>query len=337
MTKIHDRLEVLKKLDDFSHRFAKISTIEQLASCMNEMLEDLLEIERSGLYLYDFKEKRLKLMLAKGFTEEEKEEAARTAMERHPGYVFKTGKILNIPDTENDPDKLTTSSKRSFLVRSRLFVPVLNGDKPVGAFGIVSSQKNRFHEEYRIVLSLICNIAGNLYAHILNNEEQKHAHDNLAAITIRLQTLIKNLPMGILVEDQDRRIALINKSFCSMFGIPAEPEMMIGSDCSDSAEQSKGMFRNPAQFVSRIDHILYDKITVTGEELELADGRMFERDYIPIFLESRFLGNLWQYRDITARVMIGNDLRKATEDARSANSAKLACDWRCRLSSGWSR
>jgi len=322
MLKITDQLEVLKKLNDFSQRFAKITTLEQLASSVSEVMEDLLEIESSGLYLFDFQEKKFKLLIAKGFTDDEREEAEKTAMDRHPGHVFKTGKNLNIPDTENDPEKLSVSSKRNFVVRSRLYVPVLNGTQPVGALGIVSSQKKRFSEEYEVVLSFIANIAGGIYANILNNSNQKHTHDHLAAITIRLETLIKNLQSGILVEDQDRRIALINKRFCDMFGIPVEPDLLLGSDCSDSAEQSKGMFTNPEYFVSRIDEILKEKKTVTGEELELNSGLIFERDYIPIFMEGQFLGNLWQYRDITARVSIEKDLRKAMADAQSANLAK---------------
>ena len=313
MIKINDQLEVLKRLNSFSQCFGKITTIEELASSVSEVLEDLLEIESSGLYLYDFQEKRLKLLVAKGFTDEERAVADKTAMDRHPGYVFKTGRVLDIPDTENDPDNLTLSSKRSFVVRSRLYVPVLNGNEPVGAFGIVSSEKNRFTDEYQVVLSFICNIAGGVYATIVNNAEQKKAHDYLAAIMVRLETLIKNLQSGILVEDQDRKIALINKTFCSMFNIPVEPDLLFGADCSDSAEQSKGMFADPDYFVSRIDSILNEKIPVTGEELELADGRIFERDYIPIFLEGRFLGNLWQYRDISSRVLIEKDLPLALD------------------------
>ena len=322
MIKIKDQLEVLKRLNRFAQHFGTIVTIEELAKVVSEVLDDLLDIESSGLYLYDFTEKRLKLLIAKGFTDEERAEADRTAMDRHPGYVFKSGQALDIPDTENDPDSRTKSSNRSFMVRSRLYLPVLNGSQPVGAFGIVSSQKNRFHEEYQVILSIICNIAGGIYATIVNTAEQKKAHNHLAAITIRLGTLIKNLQSGILVEDQDRNIALVNKTFCDMFGIPVEPDLLIGSDCSDSAEQSKGMFYDPDHFVSRIVAILSEKIPVTGEQLELADGRIFERDYIPIFLNERFLGNLWQYRDTTARVMIEKDLRKAMDEARSANSAK---------------
>ena len=107
-----------------------------------------------------------------------------------------------------------------------------------------------------------------------------------------------------------------------MFGIPVAPDLLLGADCSDSAEQSKGMFTDPELFVSRIETILNEKTTVTGEELELADGRIFERDYIPIFLDGRFLGNLWQYRDTTARMNIERDLRKAMADAKLATSAK---------------
>ena len=322
MTKIKDQLEVLKRLNRFSQCFGKITTIEELANNVSEVLDDLLDIESSGLYLYDFQGKKLKLLIAKGFTDEERTEAELTALERHPGYVFRSGQTVHIPDTENDPSNATITSKRSFIVRSRLYVPVLSGNQPVGAFGIVSSQKNRFSEEYQVILSFICNIAGNIYATIINNAGQKKAHDHLAAISIRLETLIKNLQSGILVEDQDRRIALLNKAFCDMFGIPVEPEILFGSDCSDSAEQSKNMFADPDNFVKRIEVILREKKTVTGEELELVDGRIFERDYIPIFLGSQFLGNLWQYRDITARVQIGKELLKATTEARSANSAK---------------
>ncbi|MCX6267527.1 MAG: ATP-binding protein [Bacteroidetes bacterium] len=322
MTKINNQVDVLKRLNLFLQGFGKIITIEDLAERVSEVLDDLLEIESSGLYLYDFQGKRLKLLVAKGFTEEERSNADLTAMERHPGYVFKTGLTLDIPDTENDMSNLTLSSKRSFVVRSRLYIPVLNGSDPVGAFGIVSSQKNRFNEDYKVILSFICNIAGEIYAKIVNNSEQKKAHDHLAAIMIRLETLIKSLQSGILVEDQDRKIALINKTFCDMFGIPVEPDLLVGADCSDSAEQSKGLFTNPQQFVSRIDTILSEKITVTGEALELADGRIFERDYIPIFLDGRFLGNLWQYRDTTARMTIEKNLRKATSEAKSATLAK---------------
>jgi signal transduction histidine kinase/CheY-like chemotaxis protein/HPt (histidine-containing phosphotransfer) domain-containing protein/putative methionine-R-sulfoxide reductase with GAF domain len=322
MIKIKNQLDVLKRLNHFAQCIGKIQTIEDLATSVSQVLDDLLDIEASGLYLYDFEHNRLKLLVAKGFTEDERREADRTAMERHPGYVFKTGLTLDIPDTENDTSSISLTSKRSFIVRSRLYIPVLNGNEPVGAFGIVSKELNWFNEEYQVVLSFICSISGGIYATILHDAEQQKARRHLEAITIRLDSLIKNLQSGILVEDQFRKIALINQAFCNMFGIPVEPELLTGSDCSDSAEQSRDMFVDPAQFVSRIETILHEKRQVTGEELELKDGRIFDRDYIPIFLDGKFLGNLWQYRDITTRVTIEKDLRKAMDEARSSTMAK---------------
>jgi len=438
MLRIKDHMELLNRLNRFTTYYSSIHTLKELAIRVEQVLDDLLDIEFSELYLYDFQDERLKLLVAKGFNEEEQRDAEQTAMERHPGYVFRTQEILNIPDTENDPEQRTLSSKRSFVVRSRLYMPVMNGNQAVGAFGIVSSQKNNFPDETVALLSLICNMAGGIYGKILiqdelknasliaqetdnaiiitNREgitewvnrsferitgytleemkgikpgelfqgegtdpvilhemkmalqkkepvevdllnhhksgkpywvraqiqpvlneqgeltryisiqrditEQKKAKDDMESLTIRLSALITNMHSGILVEDQYRKIALINQSFCNMFNIPVEPSILVGTDCSNSAQQSSYLFRQPDQFVDRIDRILEDKKNVIGEELELSDGRVYERDYIPIFIHEKFLGNLWQYRDITPRKKIENDLRQATAEAESANSSK---------------
>ncbi len=148
------------------------------------------------------------------------------------------------------------------------------------------------------------------------------AQKKIESSTSRLTALISNQNAGILVEDQNRDIALINKRFCDMFGIPVDPSVLIGTDCSQSAEQSKGMFKNPDGFVSRIDEILRRQEISINEELDLADGRVFERDYIPIFSEGVFLGNLWQYRDITFRKRNELLLELAKKSAEEANMAK---------------
>ncbi len=137
MLRIKDHLELLNRLNRFTTCYSSIHTLKELAIRVEQVLDDLLDIEFSGLYLYDFQGERLKLLVAKGFNEEEQRDAEQTAMERHPGYVFRTQEILNIPDTENDPEQRTLSSKRSFIVRSRLYMPVMNGSQAVGAFGIL--------------------------------------------------------------------------------------------------------------------------------------------------------------------------------------------------------
>jgi len=136
---------------------------------------------------------------------------------------------------------------------------------------------------------------------ITDDTERKKAEEALRFKTSRLAALIENLQVGILVEDGSRCVSHVNQEFCAMFGVPVSPQAFIGTDCSNSAEETKELFADPDGFVRRIEVVLSERQTVTGEELLLADGRVFERDYVPIFVEAEYLGHLWQYKDITER------------------------------------
>jgi PAS domain S-box-containing protein len=131
--------------------------------------------------------------------------------------------------------------------------------------------------------------------------KRKVAEESLNTTANRLSALIRNLQSGILLEDEHRQIALTNQFFCDIFGIPLSPDAMIGFDCARMAEKSKHDFKDPDAFLERIDRLLHDKKIVVGEELYLADGRIFERDFIPILIDGLYKGYLWKYRDISKR------------------------------------
>jgi PAS domain S-box-containing protein len=147
--------------------------------------------------------------------------------------------------------------------------------------------------------------------------DQKLAQDEIKNKTTLLTNLIINLEEGILLESADRKILMTNQLFCDMFAIPAPPAALIGADCSDSAEQSKMLFQNPDSFVAEINKILADKKIILDFELKLADGRYFERDYIPTYIENTYSGHLWKYRDITDRKVTENQIRLSEEKFRS--------------------
>ena len=161
-------IEVIEQLDKFASSFSSISTIDELALAVEKILEETYGVEYTGIYLYDSVDERFKLLQAKGFNEHEILTAEKTALERHPGMVYRSGKMIYIPDTFLDDKELTKSSERSFVVRSRLYLPVRNGEQVVGAFGIVDSKPNAYNNEDIAVLSFICNIAGAMYGNILN-------------------------------------------------------------------------------------------------------------------------------------------------------------------------
>ena len=150
--------------------------------------------------------------------------------------------------------------------------------------------------------------------HCLDVTEIKLAENENKDKSTILTNLLINLQEGILLEDANRRIALTNQLFCDLFAIPVPPELLIGADCSNSAEQSKQLFKDPEKFVADISKILFYKVAVYNDELELADGRYFERDYIPTYLEQNYTGHLWKYRDITVRKQAVNKLRDLNDN-----------------------
>ncbi|KAI9014240.1 hypothetical protein DFJ74DRAFT_681915 [Hyaloraphidium curvatum] len=99
-----------------------------------------------------------------------------------------------------------------------------------------------------------------------------------------------------LVEDDQRRVVLTNRAFTELFSVPVPPDALIGTDCSRSADQAKHLFMDPETFVARIEQILRERKVVRGELLQMRDGRMLERDYMPCWLESDYLGHAWTYR-----------------------------------------
>jgi PAS domain S-box-containing protein len=118
----------------------------------------------------------------------------------------------------------------------------------------------------------------------------------------RLAVLIGSLQEAVLLEDEHRRIELVNQAFCDLFAIPAPPNALLGTDCSRAAEQSAPLFLDPEGFTARVSHLLAGQVQAIGDVLTMTDGRILERDYIPIFIGAQYRGHLWKYRDVTTQV-----------------------------------
>ncbi|GEM_PF-2471305 len=124
----------------------------------------------------------------------------------------------------------------------------------------------------------------------------------------RLSALFHEMQMGVLVENNDRVITRANSFFCKLFGIP-DPTIIIGMNCESATAEASLLFSNPRQFIEHINKILEYKKLVLNQELKLKDGRVFERDYIPVYDKDIFIGNMWVYRDITKRYQSELDLK----------------------------
>ncbi|SHN09196.1 PAS domain-containing sensor histidine kinase [Polaribacter sp. KT 15] len=129
--------------------------------------------------------------------------------------------------------------------------------------------------------------------------EQKAADEKLLESKNRLSALVLNLNSGIILEDEHRKIVLTNNKFCQLFRIEENPEDLYGKDSNWALEEIKTLFKKPDEFENRITEIVNNKVAVFGDHLELKDGTVLERNYMPITVSGNVNGFLWTFRDIT--------------------------------------
>lgn len=161
-----EALPQISILNDIAADLASVRDEETLAWVMERSVERLVRVDYSGLFFYDPELDRLRMIYAKGFSDDERREAERTAMDRHPGWVFRNRTPLHIPDVENDTLRRSTSASPRIHVRSRLHVPVLYRDECVGVFGLGNVTPNYFTEAHMAVLGFVSNLAGVVYANL---------------------------------------------------------------------------------------------------------------------------------------------------------------------------
>ncbi|MGB1241287.1 MAG: ATP-binding protein [Chitinophagales bacterium] len=165
----------------------------------------------------------------------------------------------------------------------------------------------------------------NLQLQELNENLEKSVQERTYALEksqFRLSTLIANLHSGILLEDENRKVVVTNHFFCDIFHVEAPPKALIGMDCQESAEMSKVLFVDSEKFILRVNELIENREVCVEEELYMKDGRVLERDYIPIFREDKYLGHLWQYRDVTIRKIELLEIEQAKQIAEDAQKAE---------------
>ncbi len=134
----------------------------------------------------------------------------------------------------------------------------------------------------------------------------------------RLETLIENLGNSVIIEDENRRIVLINQQFCDVLSLPIKAKDLIGADCSMLIKIIKDKFKNPNIFEKRVNYLLKSKDIIRSEKIETKNGKVFERDYIPVNDKETgiAIGNMWKYRDVTEQQKLLNALKKSEEKYR---------------------
>ncbi len=153
---------------------------------------------------------------------------------------------------------------------------------------------------YTIPISSDNKIVG-LRGIILDITQIKQYEKQLVESNNLFNTLMENLHAGLIAEDENRKVLFCNKNFCEIFGIKDKPENLVGANSEKASESLKYLFIEEKEFVNNINNLIKNKIPINNEEINLKDGRTFERDFIPISIKDKLYCNLWIYNDITER------------------------------------
>lgn len=183
----------VERLAEVTARFARAHDLPSLLHEVKAIADELLGIEYWGLYLYDAAAGRLRLMADTGFTPDDRVQAERTAMERHPGHVFRTRQALHVPDVDADTDGISRTGPRSFVVRSRLWVPLVVCGECVGSMGCASGRPHRFDAATLAALRLVADLTAMVYRNVTAREALVGERDRAEAASAAKGQFLANM------------------------------------------------------------------------------------------------------------------------------------------------
>ena len=119
-----------------------------------------------------------------------------------------------------------------------------------------------------------------------------------------------------MVEDENGRIVVANAAFCRMFGV-GHPSEVVGRLAQDLREELWPKLIDDVDGVRLLTRRLRERRAPhRGDEVRLTDGRVMNRDYVPVDAPGGGVAHLWHYRDITSAKELERRLRQSRSQVR---------------------
>ena len=232
-------------------------------------------------------------------------------------HAIMDDRLFVVPDTRLDPrfrenPLVTGPSGIRFYAGAPIVTP--SGCR-LGTVFVIDQKKRTLSPPQGRVLRLLAKQAmSQLERHKLLVDSIRKARE-LEATHSRLSSLVDRLPSGILAEDEGGKVLFANDSFCKLFNQPEKASYFVNRYLNWGDRQNE-------YFASHFSGLTLRKETSQSDVIELTNGYTLKRDYVPIYLDGVYRGQLWVYHDIT--VHKSNQETILGQRAKLAESAKLA-------------
>ena len=152
-----------------------------------------------------------------------------------------------------------------------------------------------------------------LYAeleHRVRTAVRKHWMEEEMGRTLSLlESTMESTADGILVTSREGKIIRTNQIFLRMWGLP---QAIVQSHDEDAAlDFVTVQLKEPDLFMRTVREIYDSPGKVSFDELELKDGRVFERYSQPQRINDSVCGRVWSFRDVTERKRSTHAMKQA--------------------------
>ncbi len=153
-------------------------------------------------------------------------------------------------------------------------------------------------------------------------EERRQAELTVQMSASLLRAVFDAISDGLLVGNLFHGVESLNSKFKEMWNLNDEHTQK--ADSAELLDYCAQQTKDPEKFVKRIFELYSPNIAESFDEIEMKDGRVFERRSKLYQLGEKTYGRVWSYKDITDRIRTHRELLAARDQAQSADHAKSA-------------
>jgi PAS domain S-box-containing protein len=298
------------------HKSLSEGNIQLALQTITERAAISLEVERVSIWLLD--RDRTKLQCVDLYERSQNRHTAgiEHTEAAHPSYfrlLRQVESARTIAAHDSQSDRRMTEFLENYLIpegiTANLDAPIRVGGEIVGivAFEHIGSPYHWNLMEQNFAASI-----ADFVALALETQQRQQAQAILKRSNALLKAQQEAAPDGILVVDENRQIAFLNRRFSELWQIPSD--IIARNSDRELLHHVLSQLAEPEEFIAKVNYLYQNPTEISRDEIVFRDGRFFEGYSSPIRSNAgEYYGRIWYFRNITERKQREEALRLIVE------------------------